>query len=790
MTFMSDSLRCVRSGAVEVRSSARLIGVAIALTVVSVCSLERVATAGPADVAFYYIGVGIDVSLSKTSSLNGASRWFTGSQSPSDGLIHDFNGDGKTDIAYVYAGVGIDVLVSNGGSGFTISRWLNNSANPTRRLVGDFTGDGKADVAYFYCGTGIDMVKSTGTAFTGAGRWFTNSSCPTSMLVGDFTGDGKADIAYYNAGVGIDVVRSTGSAFVSAGRWFTNSASPSSMLVGDFTGDRKDDIAYRYNGTGIDVVKSTGSAFVSAGRWHTSPANPTSMLAGDFNGDGKADLAYQYNGVGIDVVTSTGSSFGGNGSGRWLTSSATPHAVAAGDFGAIPIVPQSPSYPGGSPGYADYYIKNFPYSWTNGPARSVSVKRARISADPNPYNCPSVSCGKIGSMPVEGPNNITQSGFCGPALMGDVSTAHHYRPNIGAWKAIFFDLIAGTDTSGYQYGGCSGNGGDPCQFFNRGDNLLHADPIAGRAGVFGCSNPCPPGYPWYCCGGAAADNCGGSLSSYWTGPAFRRMYWGEITPNYYGIAPSPSTYYATDSEVVHSLARFLPGQRSVVSASGSLGTGIQQGDAIREVWQSLEVNGMNIYGGGGGPRCGIGERSGGCYTISSRAKGYQFPDGHWEVMITGYLTGDSLWQNTVDYYTSLNNMAGNYSSINATVIAVQNFLAVDQRWATATIIGHSLGAADATVLYDRGYGYQVIGLSPPYHMPYGAMMTRNGRPAYYYSGVYDIISNPWCGSTGLNQCRQAAGIPLWEVNTGNGFLTFNNPHDRRKYFDAIGWTYR
>lgn len=568
------------------------------------------------------------------------------------------------------------------------------------------------------------------------------------------------------------------------------------------------------SGAGLSTITPSASQYVSCGSSVTFTFNfvSTGTIYGKATLNNQAwsgpiTIKYRVNGGSWTQVTNTFPSTSTAVTGNWeiqyvsggpsgfysVTPSSTQNLSAGGsvtftfNFG---FQPKSPSHPGGAAGYADYYIKTFPYSWTNGPARSVWVKRARISADPNPYNCPSVSCGKIGSMPVEGPNNNTQSGFCGPALMGEVSTAHHYRPNIGAWKAIFFDLIAGTDTSGYQYGGCSGNGGDPCQFFNRGDNLLHADPIASRAGVFGCSNPCPPGYPWYCCGGGRPDNCGGSLSAYWTGPAFRRMYWGEITPNYYGIAPSPANHNPTDSEVVHSLARFLPGQRSVVSASGSLGTGIQKGDAIREVVQSLEVNGMNIMGGGGGPKCGIGEKSGGCYTISSRAKGYQFPDGHWEIMITGYLTGDSLMQNTNDLYADLTNLAGNWSYRNPTVIAVENFLLSRGIWSTATIIGHSLGAADATVLYNRGFGYQVIGLSPPYKIPDGALLAQPGRPVNYYSGIYDIISNPACGLYTLNICRRNAGAPVWDASTGTGFLSFNNPHDRCKYFAFLGWTCR
>jgi hypothetical protein len=54
----------------------------------------------------------------------------------------------------------------------------------------------------------------------------------------------------------------------------------------------------------------------------------------------------------------------------------------------------------------------------------------------------------------------------------------------------------------------------------------------------------------------------------------------------------------------------------------------------------------------------------------------------------------------------------------------------------------------------------------------------------WYTGINDPISNSfgWWGCMDwMHNCRVRAGIPERTCDTGGGFWTLNNPHDRSKY---------
>ncbi|MCC6130894.1 MAG: hypothetical protein IT186_13300 [Acidobacteria bacterium] len=544
------------------------------------------------------------------------------------------------------------------------------------------------------------------------------------------------------------------------------------------------------SGAGLSTITPSASQYVSCGSSVTFTFNfvSTGTIYGKatFNNqpwNGPFTTKYRVNGGAWTQVTNTFPSTSTAVTGNWeiqyvsggpsgyysVTPSSTQSLSSGGSLTYTFNFRNTPAYSGGEAGYADFYAKNYPYQLGN----YASKQRQIGVTKPCYWNwsdqvcmrqmCNWTVCGNQGSMPVFGGRRTDFGTSCFP-LFTETVLKDHLCADIGAWKHVFcLPNFAGHQLS---------NGSLYCH----ANNLRIVDPIGGRTGS--CARQCFSG----CCD---VEPCLGPWDI-GDGPLVRRVFWGQVTPDDYGMVPSTNSTNATD--IVYGFVQaFIPAGKKL--ASGSPGIDYGTGDVVWETAPNTIDVRDRAFGGGTGPTCGIGEIAGKCYTIAQRAKAYQFPDGHWEVMITGYLTGDNILQNTSDLYKDLSNLGGSWSSVNPTVFKVASWLNTNGLWNQAVLVGHSLGAADVATLMAMGYGSYGIALSPPYKLP-DSSLKPNGRILYNYSGLYDKISNPPYNGWTLNQHRRSVGVNLTDCNTGTGNLTFNSPHDRCKYFACIGWACR
>ncbi len=233
---------------------------------------------------------------------------------------------------------------------------------------------------------------------------------------------------------------------------------------------------------------------------------------------------------------------------------------------------------------------------------------------------------------------------------------------------------------------------------------------------------------------------------------------------------------------------YVPGNRKVVGNDQIAGKGDVFWISLPPAGTSIPVLGATLFGGGSGPSCNPDWLE--CVPITSRANAQLLPNGQWAIAITGYMTGnDSVFQNTSDALTDLGSLSGNGAS-NPTVDAIQNWLLANGVL-NPIFYGHSLGAMDATVLYQRGFGSEMVLFAAPWVLPFTSLLPSSSalvagpRPVSVYSGVNDTISNMVPVFSGCSDyadsCRLRNGVPLTQVNTGSGFLTGSNPHDRCKY---------
>ena len=215
-----------------------------------------------------------------------------------------------------------------------------------------------------------------------------------------------------------------------------------------------------------------------------------------------------------------------------------------------------------------------------------------------------------------------------------------------------------------------------------------------------------------------------------------------------------------------------------------LDTNTQKGDLywinVPPAGTSIPVLGATLFGGGSGPVC-FGTD---CYSITDRAMAQMLPNGQWAIAITGYMTAnESIFQNASDTLADLGSLAGNGAS-NPTVDAIQNWM-VANGVRNPILFGHSLGAMDAVVLYQRGFGSEMVLFAPPWVLPFTSLLQAGDRHVFIYSGVNDTISNMVPGFSGCafytDDCRTLNGVIVNRVDTGSGFLTLSNPHDRCKY---------
>jgi hypothetical protein len=442
--------------------------------------------------------------------------------------------------------------------------------------------------------------------------------------------------------------------------------------------------------------------------------------------------------------------------------------------------PCSLGFPKGSTAFADQYIRNYPYGNVDlvGDLRLQEYKRPTLDSDGlyckgyqetclagAPYYVP---------YPVySGGTNNDSSFSCGKCegLWNTIAYWPHYRPQFSLGKNIWADLINSTDTVAFDF--TAYNGG----WVTVADKIVVVAPLGNSVRSTNCPIPGLTTH-WAC----------NQLTWTYTqwGAGARKVYPGEIRPSYWGIVP-------TDDSTLNWETTVRARKKLDLNAIAYAGNGYVDSQFAFPETPRPVLDG--VFGGGDGPNCLHSEE---CIAVTvnaqwdSRVK-IEKISGEWYVFISGYATNDDgLIQNTADVVSDLSVLAG-IGSVHDTMwktIWWMDQLGISN---TAHLVGHSLGALDVVTLYNLGYGKSAVGYSVPYVTPISAMyprdsdlsgLTAGNRPVTWYTGINDPISNSfgWWGCMDwMHNCRVRAGIPERTCDTGGGFWTLNNPHDRSKY---------
>jgi SpoIID/LytB domain protein len=228
--------------------------------------------------------------------------WHAGVADPAaweDGVVGDFDGDGRDDIAeYRTSTATWDVLRST-GSGFSRSTFYDFATqNPQWNdfVVADFDGDGRDDILHHDLVTGdLFVLFAEGAAFTPTPWGVLPGTTSHRLRAGDFDGDGLVDVAAFDTDTGTwwVVLAEPGRTSAPADAWWDFKATSfAAQVVGDFDGDGQDDIANRApNGRWRMLIAKQGGGF-KWGSWGKTPRGATvsDALVFDADADGDDDI--------------------------------------------------------------------------------------------------------------------------------------------------------------------------------------------------------------------------------------------------------------------------------------------------------------------------------------------------------------------------------------------------------------------------------------------------------------------------------------------------------------------
>ncbi len=254
-------------------------------------------------------------------------------------------------------------------------------------------------------------------------------------------------------------------------------------------------------------------------------------------------------------------------------------------------------------------------------------------------------------------------------------------------------------------------------------------------------------------GEARADGWG-FIPVYDIAPGSADQRWHYLMP--------PGRRFGTQAECVEHATRAVPGIVCLVNT------------------QYLIPTGKFIAGGGHGPTCPT------CTRFGSRVA-YTCSVAACSIFVTGVCTGSrgcahdlGVYKNTIRMYNG-GGFTPEFKELAylATQLKAQN--------KALTIVGHSLGAAEVTALYNYRVNGRLLlttydtlyALAPPEGVPSWAMK-QSSSPARYtaYIGTQDLV----VGGKPVADQRRAQGVPVIDLETGQGYpWNAFGPHDRNKY---------
>ena len=216
----------------------------------------------------------------------------------------DTNGDGRLDLVVpsVTDDVGffgnMNVLLGEDDGGFQAGPQPLAGVNPSDVLMADFDGDGRSDIAVAYTGNS-DIAADGAVAILIAGGEtgflapvvLAATSDPGGIATGDFNDDATRDLAVVHR-TGVDVFQGGPGGTFTLAATIPLTAEGRDVTVSDFNGDGLLDIVVTTAGGLETITRNSSAGFAFNAPVHTDPnSEPRGVVAGDWNEDGRADAA-------------------------------------------------------------------------------------------------------------------------------------------------------------------------------------------------------------------------------------------------------------------------------------------------------------------------------------------------------------------------------------------------------------------------------------------------------------------------------------------------------------------
>ena len=219
-------------------------------------------------------------------------------ESPSGGVLLDFDHDGDLDLVVSSRGTDELVLLPNLGDGSfgpSASIALDNASNPEGLAAGDFDGDGDDDLLVVLFGSDqVQLVLGDGSGSFVPGAKFAVGSEPSMVVAADFDGDGFLDGAVNNRVSGdMSVLLNDGRGSFEAAVDYPVGVETRGVAAGDITGDGRSDLVVSARDSHlVRVFRNTGAgAFVTLKDLSLgSILEPQGVALADFDNDGKLDV--------------------------------------------------------------------------------------------------------------------------------------------------------------------------------------------------------------------------------------------------------------------------------------------------------------------------------------------------------------------------------------------------------------------------------------------------------------------------------------------------------------------
>jgi len=374
----------------------------------------------------------------------------------------------------------------------------------------------------------------------------------------------------------------------------------------------------------------------------------------------------------------------------------------------------------------------------------------------------------------------------------------HWRASFGPWGLPYYPAgcrnLGGADACyayceyfpGCTWGWSCPAGGTACTFLGIADRYG----IISLAGVKRCSPSCSL-HDW---------------DVIWNGPGGRVLWPGEHYPDGYFFLPAQDPT-ATDDFYSGWAVGIPTGKRKV--GAGDPWESVASGDVYQNIVYNVPAPPPGAdrralleqgLGGGSGPQCWPGAEE--CIVFAAangvvpgRAKAARFGDT-WVVTITGFNTTWELESRYVADYLADEMVLAGQGSLHPLLERIYTWATTNNLEDRIVLHGHSLGAADALVLYNLGVGRELYTYAAPKFLPNSAFTAKTSpitgrpasqRPVHHYCGTNDPICNGYVderypGST--IAYRRAHGVPITELDTGSGGL-FLGTHDRCRYEQQV-----